>query len=157
MAPAAESQRNLNERRIPARAGQTVGAQLRMSPSSGASVDPYGDAEMRDKRQRRGFNPFSPSGRRVVLQLLIDPKPQGVRALARGTDLSPATTSRVLDALRAEGLVDDDNPLIPELFWELATHWKSPETVTVRDIIDQELNNLGYEWALDRLITQIEA
>jgi DNA-binding transcriptional ArsR family regulator len=113
-----------------------------------APVDPYGDAETRGTRNRPRINPFSPSGRRVVLQLLIDSEPRGVRALARETDLSPATTSRILDALRAEGLVNDDNPVIPELFWELATHWKSSETVTVGDITDQELNGLGYEWAL---------
>ena len=64
--------------------------------------------------------------------MLLDPdRPVGVRAAATSLSRAPSSVSETLNALRRAGLVDRSNrPVTPELFWELAEHWKP----TSRDV-----------------------
>jgi hypothetical protein len=49
----------------------------------------------------------------------------GVREIARRGELAPSTVSTTLAGLRRASLIEDDGrPLVPELFWELASVWK---------------------------------
>jgi hypothetical protein len=58
--------------------------------------------------------------------LLLDPATQvGVRGAASALARAPSSISDAFTALRAAGLVGADRmPAVPELFWELAEHWK---------------------------------
>jgi hypothetical protein len=59
--------------------------------------------------------------------LLLDPTTRiGVRAAATMLARSPSSISDALAGMRAGNLVDANRaPAVPELFWELAEHWKS--------------------------------
>jgi hypothetical protein len=65
-------------------------------------------------------------GIEVATLLLLDPDGQvGIRSTAAVLGRSPSAISRALQFLRAAGLVDEERkPAVPELFWDLATHWK---------------------------------
>ncbi len=69
---------------------------------------------------------FSATGRRLALWLLLHPHdPASPRAISRETGISPGQVSNLLAALTAEALLRRDRtPLVPELFWALAEHWK---------------------------------
>ena len=62
----------------------------------------------------------------VALALLLHPdQPPGIRALGRQVGLAPSTISQARDRLqRAMLLTDTGQPLLPELFWELAERWR---------------------------------
>ena len=74
----------------------------------------------------RTRDPFTPAGRRLALWLLLHPdEPASPRAIAREVDISAGQVSNLLGALTAESLLRrDKTPLVPELFWALAEHWK---------------------------------
>lgn len=67
----------------------------------------------------------TPSGRDVAIACLVEPRtPHGVRETARWVRRDPGSVSRVMTALRSEGLLlDDGRPAIPSLFRSLASHW----------------------------------
>jgi DNA-binding transcriptional ArsR family regulator len=75
----------------------------------------------------------------VACELLMNPNEvPAVRELARRLGHSPSSISTSLRALRDAALViSDGTPVVPELFWELASAWR-PEAVDVArvDIID---------------------
>ena len=73
---------------------------------------------------RRGLS--GQVGIELAALLLLDPKTRiGVRAAAGVLGRAPSSVSEALAALRADGLVDANQaPVIPQLFWELAEHWK---------------------------------
>jgi hypothetical protein len=64
--------------------------------------------------------------REVALVLLDEPDSRhGPRAIARSIRRAPSAVSAALDRLRANGLLTSANePIIPELFWELAAVWR---------------------------------
>jgi hypothetical protein len=65
-------------------------------------------------------------GVELAALLLLDPARQlGVRAAATILSRAPSSVSEAFAGLRAEGLVHDDNrPIVPGLFWELAENWR---------------------------------
>ncbi|WP_181775595.1 transcriptional regulator [Amycolatopsis pittospori] len=65
-------------------------------------------------------------GIELAALLLLDPARRiGVRAAAAALSRAPSSISETFAALRGAGLVDEDNkPVLPALFWELAEHWK---------------------------------
>ncbi|MFC9256607.1 hypothetical protein [Amycolatopsis thailandensis] len=65
-------------------------------------------------------------GIELAALLLLDPTRRiGVRAAAAALSRAPSSISEAFAALRGAGLVDEDNkPVVPGLFWELAEHWK---------------------------------
>lgn len=74
-------------------------------------------------------NPAALAGevaKEIAIVLLGDPHTQhGVREVARRIGRAPSTVSVALDRLRGEGLVTSaSEPLVPELFWELAAAWR---------------------------------
>ena len=71
-------------------------------------------------------DPFTEKGRDLALWLLLHPhEPASPRAISREIDVSAGQISNLLAALRAESLLrKDKTPLVPELFWALADHWK---------------------------------
>ena len=64
----------------------------------------------------------------VACELMLDPdQVASVRKLARQLNRSPSTVSEALARLRDHGLLTGEGkPLVPELFWEIADHWKPP-------------------------------
>ena len=70
-------------------------------------------------------NPFSASGQRLALWLLLHPdEPASPRAIAREIGVSAGQISNLLQAFAAQALLRRDRaPLVPELFWALAEHW----------------------------------
>jgi hypothetical protein len=64
--------------------------------------------------------------REVALVLLDEPDSRhGPRAIARTIGRAPSAVSAALDRLRANGLLTSANePVIPELFWELVAVWR---------------------------------
>lgn len=71
---------------------------------------------------------FPPVGTEVALALLEEPKRDwSVTELAARIGRSAGGVSERLRALRRAGLVDRRNqPMVPELFWELAGPWHQP-------------------------------
>jgi hypothetical protein len=97
----------------------------------------------------------------VATELLMAPAERpSVRAMARQLGRSPAAVSKALAAMRASSVIDEGNqPLIPELFWELAgvwhpTHYMVAGVPDPADRHDQRSFELGTEdlrkpgWAL---------
>lgn len=91
-------------------------------------------------------------GVELAAMLLLDPTELvGVRAAAASLGRAPSSISAAFTALRAADLVDTARrPAVPELFWELAGHWRS----TARDVAglpgtgrprDNELLHLGVD------------
>ena len=83
----------------------------------------------------------------VALELLIRPEhvPTG-RPLAARIGRSPSATAQALADLRERSLIRaSGSPLVPELFWELAAHWR-PSTVAVANLPDPR--DLEYGGAL---------
>lgn len=71
-------------------------------------------------------------GMAVAVELLVRPThvPTG-RPLAARIGRSASATAQALADLRASGLIrESGEPLVPELFWEVATHWH-PERVAL--------------------------
>jgi hypothetical protein len=68
----------------------------------------------------------TPTGRDVAIACLADARrAHGVRETARWVDRDPGSVSRVMSALRSEGLLSEDGrPAIPGLFRSLASHWR---------------------------------
>jgi hypothetical protein len=65
-------------------------------------------------------------GIELAALLLLDPTARvGVRAAAAELGRSPSSISDAFAAMHAAGLVDANRmPVVPELFWELAEHWR---------------------------------
>ncbi|WET78508.1 hypothetical protein P3102_31365 [Amycolatopsis sp. QT-25] len=65
-------------------------------------------------------------GIELAALLLLDPARRiGVRAAAVALSRAPSSISEAFVALRGAGLVGENNkPVLPALFWELAEHWK---------------------------------
>lgn len=74
-------------------------------------------------------------GFELAVLLLLDPTRQaGVRAAAADLGRSASSVSEAFAALSAASLVDANRaPAVPELFWELAEHWK-PVTEDVASV-----------------------
>jgi hypothetical protein len=70
-----------------------------------------------------------PAGLEIACSLLLNPDVRrGVRDLARDLGRSPSTVSEVLGAMRKQGLIGSDGlAVLPDLFWETASAWVSPE------------------------------
>jgi hypothetical protein len=80
--------------------------------------------------------PFSgQAGLEVAVELLLDPAtPIGVRPLAQRINRSPSTVSEVLARLRDANLLDSTQlPVVPDLFWSLASAWRS-ESVHINSL-----------------------
>lgn len=84
--------------------------------------------------------------REVVFALLGDPSRRwGVRELAREVQLSPASVSKQLGLLREAHLIDESHrPLVPELFWELASSWRSESVNLARRPSPDDSRTLGF-------------
>jgi hypothetical protein len=96
----------------------------------------------------RHHDPFAgKSGLEVTVELLLDPhpnKPIGIRSLAKRIHRSPSTVSEVLSRLREAHLVEDDlSPVVPDLFWSIASAWRpvSAHVASLPDDGDQPLLN----------------
>jgi len=65
-------------------------------------------------------------GQEVAAYLLLDPtRPASVREIARMLNRAPSSVSQAISSMRDAVLVGTDNkPTVPELFWELAAHWR---------------------------------
>lgn len=69
------------------------------------------------------------SGATVAFAQLLEPeRVLGVRELSRASGLrSPTSVSNARQALRQANLLEPDGrPVVPDLFWALAGHWKRP-------------------------------
>ena len=68
-------------------------------------------------------------GLQVAALILTRPDEQAaVRPLARETGRAPSSVSDVLARMREAQLLDKEHrPVVPALFWELASHWKPTE------------------------------
>jgi hypothetical protein len=69
-------------------------------------------------------------GRAVAVLLLLDPTSAGsVRDMARRLKRAPSSVSQSITDMRVVGLVDEQRkPVIPNLFWELASRWHLAQT-----------------------------
>ncbi|GHH61907.1 hypothetical protein [Lentzea cavernae] len=96
----------------------------------GLFIDADVPALTRSGAERQGI--IGQVGVELSALLLIDPARRlGVRAAAEALSRAPSSISDAFAALRAAGLVDAENePAVPDLFWELAEHWKP----TSRDV-----------------------
>jgi hypothetical protein len=85
-------------------------------------------------RPRRNSALSGSAGVEIACELLLDGEAgRSVRSLARAVGRAPSTVSEVLKALRADDLLERDGTIAePELFWETATAWRSPDTATVQ-------------------------
>jgi hypothetical protein len=106
----------------------------------------------------------SETAKEVALVLLEGPGARpGVRELARVLNRAPSSVSLALEGLRAAGLVTTANePLVPDLFWEVAATW-CYEQVPLADLpspgearrTDQLQLGLGHgggdDWVLDEV------
>ena len=84
------------------------------------------DTELRsavESRNTKASSPFDGEVAKEVALILLD-KPDtvdGVRSIARTIQRAPSAVATALERLRSAGLVTSANePVIPELFWELA-------------------------------------
>jgi hypothetical protein len=92
----------------------------------GVRIDAAVEPSALDEERPRVRDPFTPAGRQVALWLLLHPdQPASPRGIARELDVSAGQVSNLLAALSADALLRRDRtPLVPELFWALAEHWK---------------------------------
>ena len=88
------------------------------------------DTELRsavDSRRTKASSPLDGEVAKEVALILLD-KPgavSGVRSIARTIQRAPSAVATALERLRNAGLVTSVNePIIPELFWELAAVWR---------------------------------
>jgi hypothetical protein len=88
------------------------------------------DTELRpaiDHRSTKASPPLDGEVAKEVALILLD-KPNavsGVRSIARTIQRAPSAVATALERLRSAGLVTSANePIIPELFWELAGLWR---------------------------------
>lgn len=64
----------------------------------------------------------------AALLLLAPDRSATVRGMATTLGRSASTVSEVLSSMRATGLLTEDRtPVTPDLFWELAQRWRSPQ------------------------------
>lgn len=78
---------------------------------------------------QRHSHPFTgQSGLEVAVELLLHPERQiGIRTLARRLNRAPSTVSETAGRLRQANLVEEDlSPVVPELFWNVASVWHPP-------------------------------
>ncbi|MCR6489899.1 hypothetical protein M8542_44515 [Amycolatopsis sp. OK19-0408] len=99
----------------------------------GLFVDADVPALSEPRSVRQGIN--GRVGIELAALLLSDPRPRlGVRDAAAELGRAASSVSEAFAALRAAGLVDAKRtPATPELFWELAEHWK-PVSVDLASI-----------------------
>jgi len=80
-----------------------------------------------DSRNTKASSPFDGEVAKEVALILLD-KPDavsGVRSIARTIQRAPSAVTTALERFRGAGLVTSANePIIPELFWELAAVWR---------------------------------
>lgn len=83
------------------------------------------------------------AGLEVSVELLLNPSGSvGVRSLASRIGRAPSTVSEVLARLRSANLIDSkQHPIIPDLFWSLASAWRptSADTNSLPSMGDQPL------------------
>lgn len=74
------------------------------------------------------------TAKEVALVLLEDPATRrGVREIARSINRAASSVSVALEALRSAGLATSANePLVPDLFWELASGWRRDPVALAR-------------------------
>lgn len=80
------------------------------------------------KRTARKTDPLAGQvGVEVAAHLLLEPdEPAMVRRAAGALHRAPSSVSEVLTSMRTAGLIDARRkPVVPELFWELAAHWRT--------------------------------
>ena len=116
---------------------------------------------MRDKATASS-DPFTgQAGLEIAVELLLNPvESVGVRPLAHRIKRAPSTVSEVLSRLRDANLLDgSQRPVIPDLFWSLASAWRpvSVDVSSLPSMRDQPLLNAlrvglgddaGTGWAL---------
>lgn len=90
------------------------------------------------------------AGLAVAYRLLTENRHEPVSPTRSDLPFAPSTISEALSRLRDSGLVDRTGaPLLPELFWAVAEHWK-PERVwlatepSIRETSDQGLDGPGW-------------
>jgi len=115
-------------------------------------------------RLREPSGPTQPSagrvGQEVAALLLLEPtQPAAVREIARTLGRSASTVSQALASMRHASLIDDRRrPVVPDLFWELADHWK-PNTVDLQSSPSPTTNRAvgSVDEALRLGLTDVEA
>lgn len=87
--------------------------------------------------------PWTPVGLEIALHALIHPEEEvSARAIVRDTNRSPGGTQEILNRFIAEGLIGAASrlPLLPDLFWETATHWPDdgwlPLSISLPEAVD---------------------
>ena len=111
----------------------------------GVRIDASIEPSAVDEERPRVRDPFTPAGRQVALWLLLHPdEPASPRGIARELDVSAGQVSNLLTALSTEGLLRRDRtPLVPELFWALAEHWKPKRYALASLPTGDELSSAG--------------
>jgi DNA-binding transcriptional ArsR family regulator len=105
----------------------------------------HADVNLPNGPKQRHSDPFSgKSGLEVAVELLLTSGQRiGIRALAKRINRSPSTVSETLGRLRQAHLVDDDlSPVVPDLFWSLASVWHPP-SVDVASLPDSGDHAVG--------------
>ncbi len=74
----------------------------------------------------RSTSPWTPVGLEIALHALLNPDEEvTARRVAKDTGRSPGGVQEILNRFMAEGLIGQASrlPLLPDLFWETASHW----------------------------------
>lgn len=117
-------------------------------------------------RRIRAVTSFTPAVRDVAFALLSDPSTKpSPRRLGVALDRSPGYVSTILTSLAEDGLLDDDGtPLLPDLFWALASAWPTDwiylteDFESIRHVADGVITGAhgGALWGAPALVSQRE-
>jgi len=117
-----------------------------------------------DLPQRDGPGPDEPirgrAGLAVAYRLLTVNRDVPVSPRRSSLSFAPSTISEALSRLRSAGLIDSDGaPLLPELFWVVADHWKRERTwlatePVIEDVTNNELDEDG--WCISGTVAAVE-
>jgi len=104
-------------------------------PEGGVRIDSDLPGGVVHAPDRSATNPFSPTGLRIAVELLMNPtRPLAVRDAASRIGASAGHVSLVVATLRDLGLVDRARrPISPDLFWALAERWH-PTAIPLRSL-----------------------
>jgi len=99
-----------------------------------------------DRARGAGTSPWTPVGLEVALHVLIHPADAvAARAIAKDTGRSAGGTQEIVNRFVAEGLIGKASrlPVLPDLFWEAASHWPDDGWVALPEPIDAVAASLG--------------